>query len=1149
VAKESPPPQDTPPPLRNDDFSNELFSDPLLSHQHSTSQFLQSLQSRFEPSFEARMVAHNVAEDWEDEDFKAQSFMAEYEIEQEELAQLWGAWKWEVLVNTMYKKKGKKVHPANVPLLGGVKPEGIVGAGSVSSEGLTVVPRGSRLTPDRLEKMQIGNGFLTKEEHQLFVDILFEFEGAIAFKDSEMGMLRDEIEPPIKIHTIPHEPWQQQNLRLPKAMQETAMAIVKDKLELGVLEHCQGPYRSRYFLVQKKSGSWRFINDVQPLNKVTIRESGMPPAVDEFSEDFAGYPITSAMDFYSGYYEIGLDPESRDLTAFMVPDVGLVRMTRLPQGWTNSVSCFQRIMGKVHWALIPDKCRPFVDDAGLKGPKDRYREEECAPGIRRFVKEHTVIFRQFMESTWKAGLTISGLKSVIGVPGITIVGFMCDEDGRRPVPKKVQRILDWPTPRSLRETRAFVGTAVYYRIFIAGFASITAPLFQLFKKGKVFKWTDECAAAMLQLKAALVKAPVLTVLDFSEGGLRMELGIDASTTVGWGAVLSQYKDDGKLHPARYESGVWSDPERKYDALKLECRGLIKALKKLRFWLFGRYFTVVTDSQTLVWLLNQPPNDLPNAMMTRWLAYARLFDFDVRHVRGSQNGAADGLSRRGKGEDDETDSDPDDFFDSCLYNITVGSFPHHLYNRYRVNRVAFDPTLYEGDDVILGKYLTTLQRPEGMSTEDYAQLRRKSRNFLVRDGSLFKRSRRGRIPPRLVVGLAKRRREIMEEIHGLGHPGQKATYDQISRRYQWRGMYQDVVEWVKTCDECQRRGKRRFEEPLHPTWSVTVWDKVGLDVIYMPWEGEGGDGYLVLARDDLSGYVEGRPMDKVTSLNVAKFLQEDVVCRHGVPRKIVLDGGSENLGFTRDLMRQYGMHGIAIAPYHPQSNGLIERGHQTIVNAIAKYRNSDASRNANPRNPPIGRGWSRYLSLAMWADRITVRRTTGYSAFELVYGRECLLPIQLAVNSWNLVDWDVVKDDESLILARMEQLDERKLMEAEAARNLQRSRIQNKAYFDSIRRIRPPSQALKKGDLVVAARFPKLLLGERLSREDKLDDRWEGPYRIRDEVEDSTYYLLEELSGVPLKRKFAGNQLKKYFVRKGDVLGRVDGEGEVQESVE
>ena len=97
---------------------------------------------------------------------------------------------------------------------------------------------------------------------------------------------------PVAIHTVPHVPWQQQNLRLPRAMQEEATEHVREKLANGTLEFSQGQYRSRYFLVEKKqTGSYRFINDVQPLNKVTIRDSGMPPSVDEFSEDFAGYLI------------------------------------------------------------------------------------------------------------------------------------------------------------------------------------------------------------------------------------------------------------------------------------------------------------------------------------------------------------------------------------------------------------------------------------------------------------------------------------------------------------------------------------------------------------------------------------------------------------------------------------------------------------------------------------------------------------------------------------------------------------------------------------------------------------------------------------------------------------------------------------------
>jgi hypothetical protein len=228
-------------------------------------------------------------------------------------------------------------------------------------------------------------------------------------------------------------------------------------------------------------------------------------------------------------------------------------------------------------------------------------------------------------------------------------------------------------------------------------------------------------------------------------------------------------------------------------------------------------------------------------------------------------------------------------------------------------------LYEDDpdDITLGRYLTTLERPDAMTDWQYQQLRKKSKNFFVRDGMLFKRPRRHGVPPRRVVGLKEQRTKIMQEMHEeKGHMGQKATYNLISKRYQWRGMYDDVVEWVKTCDGCQKRDQRRFDEPLHPTWTITVWEKVGLDVVYMPWDGK--DGFLVLARDDLSGWVEGRVLESTDSEGVAKFLQEKVICRHGVPKRIVLDGGAENMGFTESVIKKYGMHGIGIAPYHPPS---------------------------------------------------------------------------------------------------------------------------------------------------------------------------------------------------------------------------------------
>ena len=200
------------------------------------------------------------------------------------------------------------------------------------------------------------------------------------------------------------------------------------------------------------------------------------------------------------------------------------------------------------------------------------------------------------------------------------------------------------------------------------FSIIAAPIFELFRKGIRFTWTVERQQAMDLLKERLASSPLLISLNY-ESSRGIFLNVDASMTIGWGAIISQAQEDGTRKPARYESGVWSDTEKKYDAVKLECRGLLKALKKFRYWLYGRHFYLETDAQTLVWLLNQPPNDLPNAMLTRWLGYIRLFDFDVKHVPGKKNGGADALSRRGwataDGIDDE---DVDSYFDAQLIAV-------------------------------------------------------------------------------------------------------------------------------------------------------------------------------------------------------------------------------------------------------------------------------------------------------------------------------------------------------------------------------------------------------------------------------------------------------------------------------------------------
>ena len=299
--------------------------------------------------------------------------------------------------------------------------------------------------------------------------------------------------------------------------------------------------------------------------------------------------------------------------------LGLLRQTTLPQGATNSVAQFVRIVVKILADLIPSICRPFLDDIGVKGPYSRYQDREAIPGVRQFVLEHIQNLDKVLADVERSGATISGEKSQFCMTGIKIVGFICDADGRSPESAKVAKVVDWEPCRDLAAARAFIGLCVYYRIWVKDFAVVAAPIYRLFRREVPFVWGKEQQAAMETLKLALTTAPALRSIDYRKDAGEIILAVDASLQ-GWGGVLQQLDiTTNKRHPSRYESGAWTAQEARYDAGKRECRGVLKALKKFRFWLYGVHFVIEVDANTLVAQLNQSATDLPGALVTRWLA--------------------------------------------------------------------------------------------------------------------------------------------------------------------------------------------------------------------------------------------------------------------------------------------------------------------------------------------------------------------------------------------------------------------------------------------------------------------------------------------------------------------------------------------------
>ena len=173
--------------------------------------------------------------------------------------------------------------------------------------------------------------------------------------------------------------------------------------------------------------------------------------------------------------------------------------------------------------------------------------------------------------------------------------------------------MDWPECTDTTSARAFMGVYIYYRIWIKNFTQVASPIHHLFKKNIPFLWRKKQVEAIDLLKLALTSPPALVSLDYSKDAGEIILAVDASLE-GWGGVLMQLVK-GKRHPSRYESGIWSSAEKKYDATKRECRGVLKALKKVRYWLYGVRFVLKTDARVLVAQLNQSDTDLLGALVT------------------------------------------------------------------------------------------------------------------------------------------------------------------------------------------------------------------------------------------------------------------------------------------------------------------------------------------------------------------------------------------------------------------------------------------------------------------------------------------------------------------------------------------------------
>jgi hypothetical protein len=404
---------------------------------------------------------------------------------------------------------------------------------------------------------------------------------------------------------------------------------VKMLLQKGLIRPSHSPYGARVVFASKPDGSLRMCIDYRALNNITEKNSFPIPRIDDLLDKLQGSTIFSALDLTSGYWQIPLSEEDIHKTAFRTP-AGLFEWNVLPFGLTNAPASFQATMNAMLQPLLGTCALVYLDDILI---------------FSKSPAEHEQHLRAVLTLLQQNNFYCKMKKCVFNQSEVKYLGHIVGRRGVRVEPGKCKVVQDWPQPRSAADVRAFLGLATYFRKFIQGYSMRAAPLTDILKgavmkksrKGQPrppdpnFVWTPVAQAAFLDIKQALVSAPVLVLPDHTKP---FTVICDASLE-GVGAVLVQ---DG--HAVAFESHKFTPAERNYSTTDQEMLAVVRALDVWRVYLEGVPFTVMTDHNPNTYFNTK--KDL-SRRQARWAELFSRFHFDWKYIEGKSN-AADPLSR-------------------------------------------------------------------------------------------------------------------------------------------------------------------------------------------------------------------------------------------------------------------------------------------------------------------------------------------------------------------------------------------------------------------------------------------------------------------------------------------------------------------------
>lgn len=714
-------------------------------------------------------------------------------------------------------------------------------------------------------------------------------------------------------------PFKQRYMLTNPAKQKIISDLVDELLETGCIEPAHSPYSSPIVLAPKKNGKWRLCCDFRQLNSRSVPDAYPLPRINSILERLRDAKYFSTLDLKNGYWQIPMEESSRIFTAFTVPGRGLFQWKVMPFGLHSAPATFQRALDQVIGPEMEPHAFAYLDDIIVIG---------------RTLGEHMANLHEVFRRLRKANLRINPEKCSFMKKSIKYLGHVVGEDGIQTDPEKIAAIKEMTPPKDVKGVRRVLGVASWYRRFVPDFADLVSPITSLLKKSVKWKWEKEQQDAFELLKERLTGAPVLACPDFDK---QFILQTDASN-YGLGTVLTQNINDEERVIA-YASRRLNNAECNYSATEKECLAIVWGIRKMRQYLEGYRFKVITDHLSLKWLNSI---ESPTGRIARWALELQQYTFDIEYRRGKSNVVADALSREPLNKLCTTTSEP--VKEKCAW--------------------------------LERKKKEVLENPE------------KYADFVIENEQLYRHipsrdEAEGGLQWKLCVPKYQRER-VLKENHdsaSAGHLGSRKTTTRVAGRYYWPGLFRDVASYVRKCESCQKykvsqqkpAGMMLTQIPDEP-WAIVCADFVGP----LP-RSKHGNSMLLVIFDKFSKWTELIAMRKATTEGLKKALRERIVSRFGVPKALITDNGTQftSRGFGKCL-EELGIRHQLTAPYTPQENPT-ERANRTVKTMIAQFAGEKQ------------RTWDEYLPDIMLAINSSVSESTGFSPSFVIQGREPRLP--------------------------------------------------------------------------------------------------------------------------------------------------------------